>query len=131
MIGTIRVDAGALPAPAQKILDPKGPPPLRQMAAKGIAPGLKPHEALAVVVLLAEAGDADPAIAAAANATLDKIPAPLLAGALTPALDPGVCDVLAQRYATDAVLMERLLTLPQLAPSSVASTSASLKRTSS
>lgn len=117
--GTIRVDAAALPAPAQKLLDPKGPAPLRQMAAKGVAPGLKPHEALAVVVLLAEARDADPALAKAANATLDKIPAPLLAGALTPSLDPGVCDVLARRYATDAVLMERLLMLPQLAPSSV------------
>lgn len=124
MNGTVRVDATALPAPAQKILDPKGPAPLRQMAAKGIAPGLKPHEALAVVVLLAEAQDADPAVAAAATATLEKLPAPLLAGALTPQLDAGVCDALAQRYAHDAGVMERLLTLPQLDPTSVAAAAA-------
>lgn len=116
--GTLRVDSASLPGPAQKILDPKSPAPLRQMAAKGIAPGLKPHEALAVVVLLAEGGDAG--IADAARATLTKLPAPLVAGALTPSLDPAVIEALVPHYAKDHGVMERLLALPQIPPASVA-----------
>src|SRR5439155_8223203 len=77
---SISIDVASLPAPAQKILDPSAPAPLRQMAAKGIAPGLKPVDALAVVALLSESPDA--ALAATAQATLDKLPAPLLNGAL-------------------------------------------------
>ncbi len=111
------VDASALPAAAQRLLDPNGPAPLRQMAAKGVAPGLKPHEALAVVVLLALASDG--AVSAAARATLEKLPAPLVAGALTPNLDPAVAEEVAIVYARDASMMVKLLALPQLAPSTV------------
>ena len=74
------VDLTTLPVPAQKIVDPAGPAPLRQMAAKGLAPGLRPGDALTVLVLLAEGADA--AIASTAQATLESIPAPLLNGAL-------------------------------------------------
>src|SRR6185503_20831097 len=45
----LAIDVAALPPPAQRILDTKTPGPMRQMAAKGVAPGLKPHEALTVV----------------------------------------------------------------------------------
>jgi hypothetical protein len=114
--GALRVDAAALPATAHRILDPNGPTPLRQMAAKGIAPGLKPHEALAVVVLLSEAVGP---VADVARATLEKLPAPLVAGALTPSLDPAVVETIAVRYARDAGMMVKLLALPQLAPSTV------------
>ena len=44
------IDISALPGPAQKILDPNGPPPLRAMAAKGVVPGLKPGDIVTVVV---------------------------------------------------------------------------------
>lgn len=111
------VDTSALPAAAQRLLDPNGPAALRQMAAKGVAPGLKPHEALAVVVLLALASDG--AVSTAARATLEKLPAPLVAGALTHNLDPAVAEEVALVYARDASMMVKLLALPQLAPSTV------------
>ena len=114
----IPVDIASLPAPAQKILDPKSPAPLRQMAARGIAPGLKPSEAISVICLLSESDD--PALATAARATLDRLPAPLLNGALSGDLPPGVIDLLAPRYVTNAVVMEKMLALPSLAASTVA-----------
>lgn len=91
---------------------------MRQMAARGIAPGLKPTDTLAVIALLAESTDAS--IASLAQATLDKLPPQLLGGALTPDLHPGVLDVLALRYATDLSMMERLIALPQMALETVA-----------
>jgi hypothetical protein len=85
---------------------------MRQMAARGIVPGVKPVEMLAVIALLAES--TDPAVASMAQATLDKLPPQLLNGALTPDLHPGVLDVVAPRYATDPAMMERILGLPQI-----------------
>ncbi len=111
------VDVTALPAPAQRLLDPKSPAPLRQMAAKGIAPGLKPHEAVTVVAILAEADDP---IAEAARATLAALPGPVIAGALGPELPPGVLAAMAPHYAKNAGVMEKLLQLPQLLPDTVA-----------
>ena len=46
-MSTSTIDVGALPPNAQKILDPNGPAPLKGMAAKGLAPGLKPGEIIA------------------------------------------------------------------------------------
>ena len=43
---TTPINVAALPGPAQKILDPNGPAPLKAMAAKGLVPGLKPGEVL-------------------------------------------------------------------------------------
>jgi len=87
------------------------------MAAKGIAPGLRPNDALTVLVLLA-AGE-DEAIAAAAQATLDKLPMPLLNGAIGVGLTAGVIDALGPRFATNASVMEKMLALPAIAPSTV------------
>ncbi len=112
------VDVTRLSVPAQRILDPKAPAPLRNMAAKGIAPGLKPFESLAVVALLAESDD--PTLATAATATLDKLPLPLLAGGLTPDLPAGVVDAIAPRYASDPAVMEKILGLPQILGRTVA-----------
>lgn len=106
------IDAASLPPAVQRLLDPKGPAPLRTMAAKGVAPGLKPHEALTAVAMLAE-GDLGP-IRDAAQATLDNLPPALLAGALTPSLDPAVLHIVAARAAKNAAVMERVLALPQI-----------------
>ena len=114
----IAVDIATLPAAAQKILDPRSPAPLRQMAARGIAPGLKPGEAISVIVLLSQSEDE--ALRTAAQATLDRLPAPLLNGALSGDLPAGVIDLLATRYVTNAVVMEKMLALPSLASSTVA-----------
>ncbi len=116
------IDVGALPPAAQKLLDPGAPLPLRQMAARGIAPGLRPADALTVLVLLAHS-DVE-AVATAARATLDKIPPPLLSGALGAGLPAGVLDVIAPRYAGDAAVMEKMLLLPTLATTTVATIAA-------
>ena len=111
------VDISKLPATAQRILDPKSPAPLRQMGARGIAPGLKPHEAVSVIALLTESSDE--AVAKSALATLDKLPLPLLASALVPDLPAGVVDLLAPRYASDIAVMEKVLGLPQITMATV------------
>jgi len=116
------VEVETLSPAARKVLDPTAPAPLRQMAAKGVAPGLKPGEAITVVALLAESADA--AIAAAASATLEKLPAPLLNGALAGGVPAGVLAALAPRYATNAAVMEKLLAhaaMPAEAVAAVAS----------
>jgi hypothetical protein len=112
------VDLASLPPQVQKLADESGPAPLRKLAARGLAPGLRPEHAVTLVVLLAEGADA--ALAADARATLDELPAPLLAGALTGDLPAGVLDVLAQRCAGDVVLAERVLAHKNIAPASVA-----------
>jgi hypothetical protein len=91
---------------------------MRQMAAKGIAPGLKPGDALTVVALLSES--ADEGLASVARAALDKLPAPLLNGALAGDLQPGVLALLASRYATNIAAIERILAHAAVPPEAVA-----------
>jgi hypothetical protein len=116
------VDLDKLSPAARKILDPASPAPLRQMAAKGVAPGLKPGDALAVVAILSES--TEQAIASAAKATLDKLPAPVLNGALASDLPPGVLALVAPRYAQNATVMEKILAHPALTPETVAAVAA-------
>ncbi len=111
------VDVTKLSPPARRMLDPAGPAPLRKLAARAIAPGLRPAEAVTVCVLLAESGGED---AALAQATLEKLPAPLLNGALaSPDLPAGVLDVLAPMYAGDIEISEKVLTHAAIAPETV------------
>lgn len=117
------VDVSKLPPAASRVLDPASPAPMRQMAARGVLPGVKPGEAVTIVALLAESADA--AVAAIATATLDKLPAPLLNGALAGDLPPGVLGVLAPRYASDPAVMERILRHPGLSNEAVAIAAAS------
>ncbi|AKV03088.1 hypothetical protein AKJ09_09751 [Labilithrix luteola] len=118
---TLPIDIAALPGPAQKILDPNGPAPLKAMAAKGVVPGLKPGDTLAVVVLLS-LGEGAPA--EQAKKTLENLPAPLLNGALGGSLQPGVLDVIAPLCAKDAAVAEKVLLHPSLHPETVASMAA-------
>jgi hypothetical protein len=111
------IDVTTLPGPAQKILDGTAPMPIRQMAAKGIAPGLRPVDALTVLALLAESPDA--AVATTAQASLDQIPAPVLNGALGGVIPAGVLDVIAPRYAANAAVMVKLLQQTQLLSATV------------
>src|SRR5260221_6339608 len=116
------VDVDKLSLAARKILDPASPTPMRQMAAKGVAPGLKPGDALAVVAILSES--ADTAIASAAKATLDKLPAPVLNGALASDLPAGVLALIAPRYAPNATVMEKILAHAAISPETVAAIAA-------
>ncbi len=108
---TTPIDIAALPANARKILDPNGPAPLKQMAAKGLAPGLKPGETLAVVVVLSQT---DGPFGDAAKQTLQKLPLPLLNGALASEMQSGVLDVIGPIYSKDANLSEKILYHPAI-----------------
>ncbi|MDP9149098.1 MAG: hypothetical protein M3O36_04035 [Myxococcota bacterium] len=112
------VDLATLSPGARKILEPGSPAGLRQMAAKGIAPGIRPGEALSVIALLSESPDE--VIAAAAQKTLGNLPGPLLSGALTGDLPPGVLGLIAPRYARDAAAIQKMLVHPAIPPEAVA-----------
>ena len=112
----LAIDIAALPGPAQKILDPSGPAPLKQMAAKGVVPGLKPGDTLAVVVALSLGTDG---VAEQAKKTLENLPTPLLNGALAGDLQPAVLDAIGPILARDANLAERVLNHPAIVPSTV------------
>ena len=115
------IDITTLPGPAQKILDPSGPPPLKAMAAKGLMPGLAPGAMLAVVVMLSLGADAN---AETARKTLEKLPPPLINGALALLdLHPAVLDALGPLYASDAAISEKVLQHPRVAPDTVAAMS--------
>ncbi len=111
------IDTTQLSALAQRILDPSSPPALRMMAAKGMAPGLRPGETLAVVLALSQ-GD-DP-VAAAGEQTLRNLPPPLLDGALASDLLAEVLDVLGPMYVGDLSVVERILRQRALRPTTVA-----------
>jgi hypothetical protein len=91
---------------------------MRQLAARGVAPGIRPGEALAIIALLSES--TEPATRATAVATLANIPAPLLSGALAGEVLPGVLALIAPAYARDTAVMAKLLAHPDLPPSAVA-----------
>jgi hypothetical protein len=116
------VDVAKLPAPVRKILDPATPAGMRQMAAKGLAPGLKPAEALTVVAVLSES--LDEATASAARATLDRLPAPLLNGALAGDLPAGVLALIAPRFAGNLAVIEKILAHPAVPPQAVVAVAA-------
>ena len=115
------IDTSVLPPNAQKILDPSGPGPLKAMAAKGLAPGLKPGETLAVICALSLGTDAH---AEVARKTLAALPLPLLNGALATAVQPGVLDLIGPIYAKDANLSEKILHHRSTLPSTVAAMAA-------
>ena len=113
------IDATRLPGPAQKILDPAGPAPLKAMAAKGVVPGLKPGDVIAVLVLLA---GGDGAAAVAATKTLENLPGPVLSGALAQTdIQPGALDAIGPRYAQDPEIAEKILNHPAIHAGTVAS----------
>jgi hypothetical protein len=111
------IDLASLSPQARRVLDPASPAPMRAMAARGVVPGIKPGEGVAIVALLAESDDET--VAAAARTTLEKLPAPLLNGALAGDMHPGVLAVLAPFYANNAVVMEKIIAHPALPAAAV------------
>jgi adenosyl cobinamide kinase/adenosyl cobinamide phosphate guanylyltransferase len=87
------------------------------MAAKGLAPGLKPGDTLAVVVALADSHDN--AIAKTAQDTLKNLPAPLLNGALGGALHALVLERIGPSYAREPAMAEKILRHPDISIAAV------------
>jgi hypothetical protein len=96
----------SLPQALHKHLDPAGPMPPRMMAAKGLAP-LPPKDM--VPVLCGLSLDADEALAAAAGATLQKLPDKILQAALDADLPPPVLGVLATALGSREELLEKIV----------------------
>jgi hypothetical protein len=110
----VDIDLSLLPVPAQKALAPDAPVPLRTMAARGVLPGLKPGDIVTVVGLLA--GDLDPTISETARTTLTKLPAPVLAGALTADLPGIVTERLAEAHPRNPDVVLGLLGMRRTTP---------------
>jgi hypothetical protein len=101
------IDTSALPAPAQRILAPGAPAQLRTMAARGIAPGLKPDAIVTLVCAFVD--DPDATLAQTARSTLENLPTPVLQGAFAAELQPTVLEMLAEVLHADASVVPRLL----------------------
>jgi hypothetical protein len=111
------IDLASLSGPAQKMAGAAAPLKLQEMAAKGVAPGIKPGEMIALLVVFA--ASERPTVKEAAEKTLRALPEPLLAGAIGGDLHPAVIDVLAQIYATRIDVLDRLLSMARTAPETV------------
>jgi hypothetical protein len=111
------IDMAELSGPAQKIASPTAPEKLQEMAARGIAPGIKPGEMLSVLVILS--ASARPSVKETAEKTLASLPAPLLSGALSSDLPPLAIDVLARAAAERLDVLEKLLAMPKIANETV------------
>lgn len=101
------IDTSALPAPAQRMLAPGAPAQLRTMAARGIAPGLKPEAIVTLVCAFVE--NPDPALAQTARETLENLPSAMLQGALATDLQARVLELLAEAQHHDVAVVSRLL----------------------
>jgi hypothetical protein len=115
MIPTL--DVAQLSPPAQKIASPGAPEKLQEMAARGIAPGIRPGEVVALLVILAASERT--AVRETADKTLSALPDPLLAGALGADLPPAAVHALASRYAGRADVLEKLVRMPRIAAETV------------
>lgn len=107
------IDIASLPGPAQKLVAPDAPPKLQELAARGVAPGLKPAELVSVVVLLSQSDRA--AVHDTAVATIKNLPAPVLQGALATDLEPAVIHALAQANIERIEIIEKLVVMPRVA----------------
>jgi hypothetical protein len=106
------IDITQLSAPAQKIAGPAAPEKLQEMAAKGIAPGLRPPEVLALLVLFSQSDRAG--VRAAAEKTLAAPPEQLVNSALDADLHPAVIDALSRACLGRRDALEKLLAMPRV-----------------
>ncbi|HVI94300.1 MAG TPA: hypothetical protein VM753_09835, partial [Anaeromyxobacter sp.] len=87
-----------LPKPLQKHADPKAPPPLRTMGAKGLVPAVAPLDLVTLLFMLSF--DPDAAIAETAVQSAEKLPDKIWSVALrSEGLKGPVLDWLASRFA--------------------------------
>lgn len=107
------VDPSTLPPALQRIL--QAPPKLQEMAAKGVAPGVKPADLVLLLVVFASGAAASaPGLAEIAQKTLGALPDPVLQGAIAGELAPQAIHELATRYHARTDVLDRLLSSPAL-----------------
>jgi hypothetical protein len=108
-----------LPKPLQKHADPKAPPPLRGMGAKGLVPAVAPLDLVTLLYFLSF--DADPALAETARRTAEGLPDKIWTVALrAEGVKPEVLDWLAERFAGRDPALELILLNPSAADETVA-----------
>jgi len=110
-------DPTQLPPLARKAIAPESPPAMKMMAAKGVLPGTKPPDVVAVLLLLAESNAQD--IAQTARTTLRNLPQPVIDGALGNQLTPWVLNGLAEQFFDVPDVVERLLRQSNIASDSL------------
>jgi len=112
------IDIASLPPAVQRVIGPGAPAPLRMMAARGAAPGLRPEQLATVIAVFArqELAHVDAAVREAAEATIAKLPPQILDGASSsPEVPGGVLDLLATLYLENEEIVERILMNPSVA----------------
>ena len=109
----------ALPKPLQKHADPKAPPPLRAMGAKGLVPAVAPLDLATLLYVLSF--DDDEGIAATAVKTAEALPEKIWSVALrAESVKPQVIDWLADRFATRDAALQLVLLNPATSDETVA-----------
>lgn len=106
------IDVTQLSPPAQKIASAGAPPKMQEMAAKGIAPGVRPGDVVALLVVLSQSENET--VRATASQTLAKPPEQLLNGALSADLQPAAIDALARGAVENRDVLEKLLAMPRV-----------------
>jgi len=107
------LDLSTLSPQAQRIVLPTAPEKAQEVAARGVLPGLRPAEILAVLLLLGKSERL--AVRETATRTLGELPEPILNGALGAELHPEVIDLLARNYGRRLDVVEALLRMPTIA----------------
>ena len=108
-----------LPKPLQKHADPKAPPPLRTMGAKGLVPAVAPVDLCTLLFFLSF--DADAGIREAAQRTAEGLPDKIWGVALrAEGLKAPVVDWLAERFAGKDAALELVLLNPATSDETVA-----------
>jgi hypothetical protein len=111
------IDVGQLSEPARKITAAAAPQKLQEIAARGVAPGIKPGEMIAVLIVLSSSER--PSVKETAERTLASLPEPLLQGALGGDLPPLAIDRLARANLGRLDVLEKLLGMPSIADETV------------
>lgn len=100
------LDLSTFPAQLQMNLNPAAPPPLKMMAARGLAPA---PPGFVVRVLYQLQFDADKMVAGEALKSLMDMPAPVLVPQLQMEQPSSVLDWIAQERAKDAAVVEAII----------------------
>lgn len=115
-LSTEPLELQTFPVNLRKHVDPRAPLPLRDMGAKGIAPGLAPHELVMILYQL----QFDDQVKDAAQKTFKELPDELAMVAAQAELPAPVLDFCARRWLSHRGRLERLLRNPALDDQTVA-----------